>query len=147
MHQTTANLYDTDFYAWTQTQAAALQQANFDRLDIANLIEEIEDMGKSQRRQLESRLAVLMAHLLKWQFQPGKRSRSWQATIRTQRRHLHKLLDQNPSLRPTVPQAIVEAYADALDSAWAETGLDEELFPAHVPYTSAQILDDAFLPE
>ncbi|CAN5812234.1 DUF29 domain-containing protein [soil metagenome] len=139
-------LYDIDFYAWTQIQAAALQKADFDQLDIANLIEEIEGMGKSERRQLESRLAILMAHLLKWQFQPGKRSRSWQATIRTRRRHLHKLLDQNLSLRPTVPQVIVEAYIDALDLAWAETGLDEEIFPTYVPYTSAQILDDAFLP-
>lgn len=78
-------LYDTDFYAWAQAQATALQQAQFDQLDIANLIEEIEDIGKSQRRQLESRLAVLIGQLLKWQFQPNQRSRSWEATIRTQR--------------------------------------------------------------
>jgi len=142
--QATAPLYDTDFYAWTKTQTAALQQKAFEQLDIANLIEEIEDMGKSQHRQLESRFAILIAHLLKWQFQPDKRSRSWQATIRTQRRHIHKLLAQNPSLRPTVPEAINDAYADALDIAWAETGLDESLFPAEVPYTPGQILDESF---
>ena len=99
----TATLYETDFYAWTQTQAAALHQANFDQLDITNLIEEIEDMGKSQQRQLESRLIVLLVHLLKWQFQPNQRSPRWEATIRIQRLELADLLADNPSLRPRLP--------------------------------------------
>jgi hypothetical protein len=105
------------------------------------LVEEIEVMGKNQQRQLYSRLVVLMTHLLKWQFQPSKQSRSWQATIRVQH-----LLDQNPSLRAQLDQTIVEAYADAIDEVWAETGLDVETFPSACPYTSAEILADTFFP-
>ncbi|RIK39455.1 MAG: DUF29 domain-containing protein [Chloroflexi bacterium] len=139
-------LYDVDFYAWTQEQAKLLRQEEFSRLDITNLIDEIEDMGKSQQRQLYSRLVVLMTPLLKWQFQPGKQSRSWQATIRVQRRRLHRLLDQTPSLRAHLDQTIIEAYADAVDEAWAETGLDVETFPSACPYTSTQLLDETFFP-
>jgi hypothetical protein len=144
---TTAILYDTDFYAWTQTQADFLRQAQFGQLDIANLIEEIEDMGKSQQRQLESRLSILMAHLLKWQYQPDQRSRSWEGTIRVQRRHLQRLLDQNPSLRPQLAQAIANGYPDAVDVAWAETGLGEKDFPATCPYTAQQLLNETFFPQ
>ncbi len=140
------SLYETDFYAWTKTQAAALQQEDFAQLDLANLIEEIEDMGKSQQRQLGSRLVILIAHLLKWQYQPTRRSRSWQAAIRIQRIQLHKLLKQNPSLSPQISEEITDAYAEALHLAWAETGLELEAFPETCPYTAAQMLDDAFLP-
>jgi hypothetical protein len=143
---TTTTLYDVDFFAWTKEQAKLLRQEEYGRLDITNLVEEIEDMGKSQQRQLYSRLVVLMTHLLKWQFQPGKQSRSWQATIRVQRRRLQRLLDQNPSLRAQLDQTIVEAYADAIDEVWAETGLDVETFPSACPYTSAEILADTFFP-
>jgi hypothetical protein len=143
---TTPTLYEADFYAWTLEQAQLLRQADFSRLDITHLIEEIEDMGKSQQRQLYSRLVVLMTHLLKWQFQPGKQSRSWQATIRVQRRQLHRLLNLNPSLRAQLDQTIDEAYADAVDEAWAETGLDVETFPTTAPFTSQQLLDETFLP-
>ena len=143
---TTPTLYEADFYAWTLEQAQLLRQAEFSRLDITNLIEEIEDMGKSQQRQLYSRLVVLMTHLLQWQFQPGNQSRSWQATIRVQRRQLHRLLKLNPSLRVQLEQTITEAYADAVDGAWAETGLDGETFPATAPFTSAHLLDETFLP-
>jgi hypothetical protein len=103
-------------------------------------------MGKSQQRQLYSRLVVLMTHLLKWQYQPGKQSRSWQATIRVQRRQLHRLLNQNPSLRAQLDQTIAEAYADAIDEAWAETGLDVETFPEAASFTSDQLLDETFFP-
>ncbi|RIK33423.1 MAG: DUF29 domain-containing protein [Chloroflexi bacterium] len=141
------SLYDSDFYAWTQNQADLLRQGDFRRLDLDNLIEEIEDMGKSQQRQLESRLVVLIAHLLKWQFQPDKRSRSWQATIRIQRIRLHKLLRENPSLRAQLDQVIIEAYEVAVEAAWGETGLDSTVFPTTCPYTAEQILDADFLPE
>ncbi len=144
---TTVQLYDTDFYAWTQEQASLLGQEKFEHLDLNNLIEEIEDMGKSQQRQLESRFAVLIAHLLKWEFQPNKRSRSWQATIRVQRIQLRKLLKQNLSMRTQVDQAIAETYEEALNLAWSETGLDFAAFPPTCPYTSQQILDEAFFVE
>lgn len=143
----TTTLHETDFYAWTQAQAAALQQANFDQLDIANLIEEIEDMGKSQQRQLESRLIVLLVHLLKWQFQPNKRSPSWEATIRIQRLELADLLADNPSLRPRLPYFLERAWPKARQGARGETGLDLKLFPSTHSYTLLQVFDDAFFPD
>lgn len=146
MSQATATLYDSDFYAWTQEQANLLRQKAYGQLDLTNLIEEIEDMGKSQQRELSSRLVVLLVHLLKWHFQPEKQSRSWQATIRVQRRELLKLLNENPSLRPRLDWAISESYPVALDTAWAETGLDYIVFPSACPYSGEQILDQDFLP-
>ena len=142
----TTTLHETDFYAWTQAQAAALQQANFDQLDIANLIEEIEDMGKSQQRQLESRLIVLLVHLLKWQFQPNKRSPSWEATIHIQRLELVDLLADNPSLRPRLPHFLERAWPKARLGARGETSIDLKIFPLNCHYTLAQIFDDAFFP-
>lgn len=143
----TATLYDTDLYAWTQEQASLLRQGQLEQLDIANLVEEIEDMGKSQQRQLESRLVILLAHLLKWQYQPGKRSRSWEATLRVQRIQLRKLLHQNPSLRSQIAVFVADAYEQAVNLAWAETGLDFETFPPLCPFAAQEILDEVFLPE
>jgi hypothetical protein len=147
MNPPTATLYDTDFHAWTLQQADLLRQGEYDQLDTEHLIEEIEDMGKSQQRELSSRLVVLIAHLLKWHFQADKRSRSWQATIRVQRHQLLELLRQNPSLRTRLDRAITEAYEVAVNTAWVETGLDYMTFPPACPYTSQQILDSDFFPE
>ena len=93
-------LYDSDYYEWTRETADALRRGEFATLDIASLVEEVEDLGKRERAALESRLTVLLAHLLKWDFQPSKRSRSWQATIELQRTRIERLLRQSPSLRP-----------------------------------------------
>ena len=148
---TTQTLYDTDFYAWSQQQAQMLQKQNFAHLDLTNLIEEIEDMGKNRQRELSSRLQVLIAHLLKWNYQPsasrGARSRSWSGTIRIQRSELQALLSDNPSLRPQIPSAIQRVYPNAVIIAWSETGLDESIFPATCPYPPKQILDSTFFPE
>src|SRR5712691_471210 len=102
---TNAELYEQDFYAWTQHQAAVLRAQKWHDLDYDNLAEEVESLGKSQQNALESRLEKLMLHLLKWRYQPDKRVRghSWQSTILAQRRRLWRLLRQNPSLRPPVP--------------------------------------------
>jgi glutamine synthetase adenylyltransferase len=147
MSQTTTTVYETDFYAWTQQQADLLRQGKLSELDIEHLIEEIEDIGKSQQRELGSRLIVLMAHLLKWHFQPQNRSRSWEATIRIQRHELQNLLRQNPSLRTRLNRAVAEAYRVAVDTAWVETGLDYITFPPACPYTVEQILQADFFPE
>jgi Domain of unknown function DUF29 len=144
---TTQTLYETDFYAWSQQQAQLLEQRDFAHLDFTNLIEEIEDMGKNRQRELSSRLQVLLAHLLKWQYQPAKRSPSWQATIRIQRAELADLLADNPSLRPQLATFISRAYPKARQAAWGETGLEEATFPTLCPYTQKQIFDDTFLPE
>lgn len=92
-------LYETDFVAWAKEQAALLRSGNLTTLDALNIAEEIESMGRSERNELQSRMAVLLAHLLKWQFQPERRGHSWEATIRLQRSKLQELLGDSPSLK------------------------------------------------
>ncbi|WP_296808610.1 DUF29 domain-containing protein [Thiocapsa sp.] len=138
--------YDQDFYAWSREQASLLRSGQYGRLDVMHLVEEIEDLGKRERRALESRLAVLLGHLLKWQYQPEYPSRkSWRATINTQRRAIAKLLDENPSLAAKLDEIIRDAYPDAVDLAVAETPLDYDAFPEGCPWDQAQIRG-TFLP-
>jgi Domain of unknown function DUF29 len=103
-------LYETDFYAWTQEQVSLLRDRNWSQLDLPNLIEEIESLGKQQRQELRNRLSILIGHLLKWQHQPQYRSRSWLATIRIQRRDTLRLIKDNPRLKPYLEEALIEAY-------------------------------------
>jgi hypothetical protein len=140
------NLYETDFYAWTQKQVELLRQSQLDCLDIENLIEEIDSLGKQQQQELVNRLGILLGHLLKWEYQPTKRSRSWVATIREQRRKIAKLLQKNPSLKPYLNEAIPEAYLDGVDLAVRETLMEYKTFPSEVPYTWQQIENPDFLP-
>ena len=143
----TQTLYHQDFYAWTQQQAALLQTEELEKLDLPNLIEEIEAMGKSQRKEVRSRLTVLLMHLLKWQFQPEHQSRSWANTIRTQRREIDLELEDSPSLRREVPEMIGKAYPRARSAAIEETGaLSSSAFPATCPWSVEQILDAEWLP-
>ena len=142
----TSQLYETDFYAWTQEQAKFLRAGNWENLDILNLVEEIESLGKQERQELRNRLGILLGHLLKWEFQPSHRSKSWVATIREQRRRILQLLKQSPSLKPYLPEALTEAYEDGLDLAVRETSLDYQDFPAECHYSLEQVLDANFLP-
>jgi len=137
--------YDHDFYAWTQEQSKHLRTGQLQLIDIENLAEEIDDMGRAERRELESRLEVLLMHLLKWQFQPSRRSRSWQLTIKEQRLRLRKHLKQNPSLKAAIADVFEDAYQLAVISAEKETGLD--IFPDICPYADQQVLLDGFLPD
>ena len=139
------NNYDRDFYAWTQEQAHLLRTGQLQLIDIQHLAEEIEDMGRAEKRELASRLEILLMHLLKWQFQPSKRSRSWQLTIKEQRLRLQKHLKQNPSLKTAIAEVFDDAYQLATISAEKETGLDG--FPEICSYTSEQTLLDGFLPD
>jgi Domain of unknown function DUF29 len=139
-------LYESDFYAWTQQQAQVLQAEDFAELDLPNLIEELEAMGRSQKSQLANRLRVLLMHLLKLQYQPGRASKSWRHTIREQRRRLELLLDDNPSLCREVPDRIVYAYARAREDASDETGLAIEIFPTVCSYSVEQIFATNWLP-
>ncbi len=139
--------YEEDFYAWTVEQARLLRSGELSTLDAANLAEEVESIGRSDRRAIESRLTVLLAHLLKWQMQPGSRSTNWSGTIREQRRQIERLLRDSPSLRPGVAAALSGAYNDARDDAVEETGLPEAEFPAECPFTADEVLSRSFLPE
>src|SRR5271156_4853787 len=116
-------LYDQDFFAWSRQQADLLRAGDLARADIEHIAEEIESMGRTEKRELVSRLTILLLHLLKWRYQPGKRGASWQASIRVQRNRLGDHLDDTPSLRPLLPQALASAYRDAALEAVAETGL------------------------
>ena len=138
--------YDQDFYGWTQEQAALLKAGRLNDLDIENLIEEIETMGRSEKRALESSLTVLLVHLLKWQYQPVRRGRSWELTIKTQRIHFIKVLRDNPGLKPTLEQCMMDAYQIATIKASQETGLEENIFPASCPWSWAETVQADFYP-
>lgn len=139
---TTATNYETDFYLWTQQQAALLRQGQFGELDTAHLIDEIEDMGGSKERELESRLGVLLAHLLKWKYQTERRGNSWRLTIKEQRRRIDRLLKKNPGLKPLFPETVTDAYGDARLMAAREMDCDDSLFPESCPFTIEEITGD-----
>jgi hypothetical protein len=139
--------YEKDFYAWTVEQAGLLRAGEFSAVDVANIAEEVESLGRRDRRELGSRLTVLVAHLLEWQKQPDMRSKSWSATIREQRRPIEKLLEDSPSLRPFVATVLAEIYNDAREDAAEETGLAGTKFPAECPFTLDEVLPRVFLPE
>jgi hypothetical protein len=145
------SLYETDFYAWTQDQGAKLRaRAGFDNrgdIDWENAAEEIESMGRRERREIASRLSLVLVHLLKWQFQPTHRSRSWRGTIKEQRRMLQQLLDDNPSLASLPADILVEEYSAAVAKASGETGFAQSTFPATCPFHVPDILNHDFLPE
>lgn len=140
------NLYEADFYAWTQEQAMLLRNQQWGRIDLPNLIEEIESLGKQQRQELRNRLSLLIGHLLKWQYQPQKRSRSWLATLRIQRLDTIELLEDNPSLKSYLEEALRQAYLKGVELAVRETDLPKRTFPEECPYSLAEILDNHFYP-
>jgi hypothetical protein len=140
-------LYDQDFYAWSNQQAALLRAGKLDQADIDNIAEEIESMGKTEKRELVSRLTVLLLHLLKWRFQPARRGNSWKNSIATSRDQLTDHLDDNPSLRSQLPQAIASAFRYARRAAAEETGLDDDAFPALCAWSFEQMMDAEFWPD
>ncbi|CAB3680422.1 hypothetical protein LMG24076_02409 [Trinickia soli] len=139
--------YEKDVVAWANEQAALLRAGKFSALDIEHIAEEIEDVGKSEQRELISRMAVLLAHLLKWQFQSARRGASWQRTIKAQRLDVAYLLDEAPSLKPKLADAewMRVVWAKALAQAVSETGLD--VFPETCPWSMEQVLDEEFMPD
>ena len=141
-----SELYERDYYEWTMRNAELLRSGRANEADLANIAEELEDMGKRERRDLLNRLRVLIAHLLKWQAQPDRRSRSWQLTIRVQRKDLAGLLSENPSLEPYLKSNLPEAYERAIVEAMTETGLPESEFPSTCPFTFEVLLDPDYLP-
>ena len=143
----TQSLYDRDFYSWAYHQSILLREKRFDELDLLHLSEEIEDLGKRHYDQLESRLMQTIAHLLKWKVQHWKRTNSWRATIRVQRKAILKLLDRNPGLKSRLDEALRDSWDQARDLAIVETDLPDESFPESCPFSLEEIFDLAFWPE
>ena len=136
--------YDTDLYEWTKEQAEALRRRAANELDWDNLAEEIESLGNSNRRELRSRIEVLILHLLNWKYQPERQSGGWRGSIREARDRLEDLLNESPSLRGRLPEYLPKAYARAREKALDETGLYR--LPDSCPWTIEEILAHDFLP-
>jgi hypothetical protein len=141
------SLYERDFFAWSQEQAALLRAGRLTEADIPNIIEEIESMGRSERRELVNRLVVLLLHLLKWRYQPALRGNSWRLSIKEQRIRLASHLSDNPSLQAGIDDAMAQAYQLAAIEAERETGLPERNFPAVCPFSFEQAMDASFRPD
>jgi Domain of unknown function DUF29 len=139
--------YDSDFFGWTQEQADLLRSGSLEQLDITNLLEEVESMGRSEQRGLESHLKVLLQHLLKWKYQPARRGTSWLLSIKEQRKLTQKRLSDNPSLKSKLPELFADAYEVAILSAARETGIEETVFPKQCPWTLNKLMDNDFFPD
>ncbi|PSB18987.1 DUF29 domain-containing protein [Phormidesmis priestleyi ULC007] len=138
--------YETDYLKWIETTLEKLRSRDYDSVDWENLIEEIEDMGRSEQRSLKSNLIVVLVHLLKWQFQPDRRSGSWGGSIVEHRRRIQEAVDDSPSLRPYLESIFDGCYLQAVKQAKAETGLSSETFPQQCPYELVEVMSDEFLP-
>lgn len=135
------SLYDRDFLAWTEQQATLLRASRLDQLDRDNLAEELDTMGRSEWGELESRLEVLLMHMLKWDYQPARRSRGWKGTMREQRNAIRRLMRRSPSLKRDLETTIADIYRDAVGRAIDETGLSAATFPDQLPYSVAEVLE------
>jgi len=139
--------YEEDFYGWTIENISLLRQRKFNEVDMDHIIEEIESLGRSNRRELVSRLGVLIAHLMKWEYQSDLKNKSWKGTIVRQRIDIKDVLEENPSLNSQIDEIIVKAYKYALAILEEETPLDLKSVPQKCPYTVQQCLDDEFYPD
>jgi hypothetical protein len=140
-------LHDRDFYAWTLQQASLLRERRLSEADIVHIAEELESMGASERRELTHRLAVLIAHLLKWQFQPELRGNRWRNTIDVQRFDVKELLEENPTLVAKLNERMEKAYSKSLLLVVRETGLSKQMFPPVCPFNAEQLLSEDYWPQ
>jgi hypothetical protein len=140
------SLYDTDFMAWLEEQVAHLRAGRLSTLDIENVAEELEGLARSDRHELANRLETLILHLLKWDHQPRRRSRSWQSTVVEQRIRINRLLEESPSLRPGLAQIAAKVYPDAVTRAVVETSLAGRRFPQALPYSLEQLFERELSP-
>lgn len=141
------DLYEKDFYAWSLKTAELIRQKKFEDIDLEHTAEEIESMGRGEKNQLISHLAILVAHLLKWQYQPERRGTSWQKTIKYQRSRIPSLIEKSPSLKYEIDKTFKEAYIEATRIAAAEMITLEAVFPEVCPFSMEQALDNDFFPE
>ncbi|MFM7365214.1 MAG: DUF29 domain-containing protein [Cuspidothrix sp.] len=143
----TTNLYETDFNLWIEQTVKQLKNGQIQDLDIENLIEEVQSMGSNDKREIKSRLIVLIMHLLKYKYQPRKKTKSWTSTIITQRNELELVLENSPSLNPFLKENISECYQKARKNAARETKLTLTTFPLECPFTPEQIIDSDYFPD
>lgn len=141
-----SDLYERDFYGWAMTQADVAERRSAPELDWRNIAEELASLGRKEASELHDRFVVLLAHLLKWEFQPQLRTRSWVATIAEQRRQAARLLRRNPSLKAAEAEEFLDAYETACVRVAGETELPIRAFPAEAPFTLEQAKDDRFWP-
>ncbi|KJR40800.1 protein of unknown function DUF29 [Candidatus Magnetoovum chiemensis] len=141
------SLYEIDFYAWSLKTAELIRQGRLNELDLENIAEEIESLGKRDKKELESRLAVLILHLLKWQYQSKKRSKSWVSTIATQRTELDLVIEYSPSFKYDIERTIEKAFIRAKIQFEKETGIPKKTLPETCPYTWEQINNDDYMPD
>jgi Domain of unknown function DUF29 len=141
-----SSLYSTDYAGWVEQTVELLRQGRLNEVDLEVLIEEVEDLGKSQRQALKSNLRVLLMHLLKWQYQPERQSNSWRSTIREHRNRILDILEDSPSLRNGLAESLDQCYRQVRLQAADETDLEIKVFPEQCPYVNAQILNEDFLP-
>lgn len=138
--------YDADFFQWTQNTAEMIRQGRLAEVDLEHVAEEIEDMGKRDRREVRSHLGVLIMHLLKWEHQPELRTPSWRSTIVEQRMQIQLIIQDSPSLRRLPSDELAGTYKHAVKQASTQTGLSDDRFPSVCPHTAEQILDGEFFP-
>jgi hypothetical protein len=143
----TQNLYEKDFNLWIEQTIDYLKNGDLTKLDRENLIEEIKSMGNSDKRETFSRLKLLLMHLLKWKYQPQKRTSSWLNTIDEQREQLELILKNSPSLKPYFQEILSDCYQKAIRATVNETNLPRKIFPTECPFTPKQILDADYFPE
>ena len=142
-----STLYEQDYYLWLEQTAELLAKGQWNKVDVINLVEEIQDMGRNEKRALKSNLTIVLFHLLKYSYQPDRRTRSWLLTIAEHRLRLKEQLKDSPSLQPYLELVFEESYIDAIRLAEAETGLPRTTFPIESPFTLSQALDFDYLPE
>ena len=141
------SLYERDYYTWALQQARALKERRLEELDWENLSDEVESLAKTERRELRSRLKVLLEHLIKWQFQPQRRTRSWRATVAVQRLEIREHLGENPGLRPSVTEVMAQAYRAAHLDVTGRFLRRSDPPPDSCPWTFEQIMDEQFWPD
>lgn len=138
--------YEEDVYGWATHTAELLRSNKMDEVDFDSIIEEIESLGRSEKGQLINRLSLILSHLLKWQYQPARKTRSWDLTIKENRRRFKNILKDNPSLKSKLDEILDDAYYYAKLEAGKETSIDESTFPEVCPYSFEEITSDEFYP-
>jgi len=144
---TTQTLYETDFNLWIEQTVNQLKQGQLQDLDIENLIEEVESLGLKDKREIRSRLRVLLIHLLKWKYQPFEQITNWISTINEQRFQIELILEDSPSLIPYLQEHLAKCYQQAREDVQIETDLSIQIFPVDCPFTQEQILDSDYFPQ